>query len=207
MKVLLLGYTQSGKSWLLERFVNEEKEPNLFIATIGVDFKHIMARLTADTSPLKLQIWDTAGQERFQAITNAYYRGAQSFVVCFDPHNDAERSWDEAVRKLDAIKMFANPEVHDNVVVCATKMDLGKEGLLDLGVLGKAMAECVGRGIEFFRVSAKDGTNINAPFAHLAARFYAAHAKEQGLDVPQRLVALGHGRANANAEKKDCSIM
>ena len=33
---------------------------------------------------VKLQIWDIAGQERYQAITKAYYRGANVIVFVFD---------------------------------------------------------------------------------------------------------------------------
>lgn len=32
---------------------------------------------------VRLMLWDTAGQEEFDAITKAYYRGAQACVVAF----------------------------------------------------------------------------------------------------------------------------
>lgn len=41
-------------------------------------------------------LWDTAGQEEFDAITKAYYRGAQACVVAF---STIDRSSFEAVRK------------------------------------------------------------------------------------------------------------
>ena len=41
-------------------------------------------------------LWDTAGQEEFDAITKAYYRGAQACVVAFSTTDRA--SFDAVVR-------------------------------------------------------------------------------------------------------------
>lgn len=41
-------------------------------------------------------LWDTAGQEEFDAITKAYYRGAQACVVAF---STTDRDSFTAVRK------------------------------------------------------------------------------------------------------------
>ena len=41
-------------------------------------------------------LWDTAGQEEFDAITKAYYRGAQACVVAF---STVDRASFEAVRR------------------------------------------------------------------------------------------------------------
>ena len=40
-------------------------------------------------------LWDTAGQEEFDAITKAYYRGAQAAVLAF---STVDRSSFEAIR-------------------------------------------------------------------------------------------------------------
>ncbi len=46
-------------------------------------------------------LWDTAGQEEFDAITKAYYRGAQACVVAFSTTDraslDAARKWKKKV--------------------------------------------------------------------------------------------------------------
>ena len=41
-------------------------------------------------------LWDTAGQEEFDAITKAYYRGAQACVIVF---STTDRASFEAVKK------------------------------------------------------------------------------------------------------------
>ena len=45
---------------------------------------------------VRLMLWDTAGQEEFDAITKAYYRGAQACVVAFSTTDRA--SFDAVVR-------------------------------------------------------------------------------------------------------------
>lgn len=47
-------------------------------------------------------LWDTAGQEEFDAITKAYYRGAQACVLAFSTTDrdsfEAIHSWKIKVR-------------------------------------------------------------------------------------------------------------
>lgn len=56
-------------------------------------------------------LWDTAGQEEFDAITKAYYRGAQACVVAFSTTDrasfDAVRKWKKKVRKQHFYRVFA----------------------------------------------------------------------------------------------------
>lgn len=51
---------------------------------------------------VRLMLWDTAGQEEFDAITKAYYRGAQACVLAFSSTDrnsfDAIHSWKMKVR-------------------------------------------------------------------------------------------------------------
>lgn len=51
--------------------------------------------------PVRLMLWDTAGQEEFDAITKAYYRGAQLCVLTFSTVDRASflavRHWKKKV--------------------------------------------------------------------------------------------------------------
>nr|CAD7592040.1 unnamed protein product [Timema genevievae] len=50
-----------------------------------------------DGEEVRLMLWDTAGQEEFDAITKAYYRGAQACVLAFSTTDrdsfEAAHSW------------------------------------------------------------------------------------------------------------------
>ena len=52
--------------------------PQSYKKTIGVDFLEKQLRVHGED--VRLMLWDTAGQEEFDAITKAYYRGAQAGV-------------------------------------------------------------------------------------------------------------------------------
>ena len=54
------------------------------------------ARLRVSGEDVRLMLWDTAGQEEFDAITKAYYRGAQACVIAF---STTDRASFEAVKK------------------------------------------------------------------------------------------------------------
>lgn len=81
LRILILGYTCSGKSCILLRYTNDTFT-GANCATIGVDFKTKV--LNVDGNEVKLQIWDTAGIEKFHEITKAYYHGADCIIVTFD---------------------------------------------------------------------------------------------------------------------------
>ena len=80
-KLVLLGDSCVGKSCLLVRFADDDFIEN-YSATIGVDFR--FRSINHCGRKVKLQIWDTAGQERYRTITNAYYKGAEGIILCFD---------------------------------------------------------------------------------------------------------------------------
>ena len=57
-------------------------------------------------------LWDTAGQEEFDAITKAYYRGAQAAVLAFSTVDrssfEAIRSWKKKVTTTENSFFFLN---------------------------------------------------------------------------------------------------
>lgn len=57
-------------------------------------------------------LWDTAGQEEFDAITKAYYRGAQACVLAFSTTDrdsfEAAHSWKLKVNTFFFIHYFKN---------------------------------------------------------------------------------------------------
>lgn len=65
-----------------------------------------------DGEEVRLMLWDTAGQEEFDAITKAYYRGAQACVLAFSTTDRdsflAAQSWKMKVR-ITANQILLNP--------------------------------------------------------------------------------------------------
>lgn len=57
---------------------------------------NLLISFRIDGEDIRIMLWDTAGQEEFDAITKAYYRGAQACVLTF---STVDRSSFEAVKE------------------------------------------------------------------------------------------------------------
>lgn len=61
-------------------------------------------------------LWDTAGQEEFDAITKAYYRGAQACVLAFSTTDrmsfEAVKDWKMKVRQIIFGFIYIVPDVN-----------------------------------------------------------------------------------------------
>ena len=80
LQVLIVGNGAVGKSSMIQRYCRGTFTKS-YKKTIGVDFLEKQLRVHGED--VRLMLWDTAGQEEFDAITKAYYRGAQACVVAF----------------------------------------------------------------------------------------------------------------------------
>lgn len=66
-----------------------------------------------DGEDIRIMLWDTAGQEEFDAITKAYYRGAQACVLAFSTTDrmsfEAVKDWKMKVRNTVISLSFPQP--------------------------------------------------------------------------------------------------
>eukprot|EP00806_Schmidingerella_arcuata_P002489 Macronucleus_3249.p1 GENE.Macronucleus_3249~~Macronucleus_3249.p1 ORF type:complete len:220 (+),score=19.43 Macronucleus_3249:1-660(+) len=159
-KLVLLGDSCVGKSCLLVRFADDDFIEN-YSATIGVDFR--FRSINHCNRKVKLQIWDTAGQERYRTITNAYYKGAEGIILCFDLFK--KQSFDNLEVWLAEVEKHGKTDVQ--IVVIANKADQCEDGL-EPEVSEADIAEFTRRrGIEVYRCSAKSGQNVESTFLKL----------------------------------------
>merc|ERR1719436_1936595 len=116
--------------------------------TIGVDFleKHVTA----------------GGQEEFDAITKAYYRGAQACVVAF---STTDRASFDAVKKWK--KKVEDECGHVPMVLVQNKIDLLHEAQVDSYEVEKFARNT---GLKLFRTSVKENLNIARVFQFLSER-------------------------------------
>ena len=93
---------------------------------LGRFFKRCPYFFRASGEDVRLMLWDTAGQEEFDAITKAYYRGAQACVIAFSTTDHASF---EAVKKW---KRKVEDECgHVPMVLVQNKIDLLHESQVD----------------------------------------------------------------------------
>ena len=167
-KLLLIGNSSVGTSYLLYRFVDNSWDEN-FVPTIGVDFVRIyinniyiqkLKTLEINGKKVKLQIWDTAGQERFKNITASYYRGGHGVLVVYDI-TDRE-SFTNLNSWLIEIEKNANKNVFKLLI--GNKSDLESQRQVQFDE-GKAFAES--NGMKFIETSAKTDQKVKEAFETL----------------------------------------
>ena len=80
-KVVLVGTTHTGKTSIVQRYVNGQFMINSVSSMQAAFFqKNVMIGGKEQT----LEIWDTAGQERFQSLGPTFYRGTDCCILVYD---------------------------------------------------------------------------------------------------------------------------
>uniref|UniRef100_UPI00398F2300 ras-related protein Rab-23 n=1 Tax=Pristiophorus japonicus TaxID=55135 RepID=UPI00398F2300 len=175
IKVVVVGNGAVGKSSMIQRYCKGIFTKD-YKKTIGVDF--LERQIQVNDEDVRLMLWDTAGQEEFDAITKAYYRGAQACVLVFSTTDresfEAIPSWKE---KVEA-------EVGDiPTVLVQNKIDL-----LDETVLKNEEAEGLAKKLKlrFYRASVKEDLNVNEVFKYLADK-YLQRLKQQTTEEQEQV--------------------
>ncbi|XP_051710581.1 ras-related protein Rab-23 isoform X1 [Oryctolagus cuniculus] len=173
IKMVVVGNGAVGKSSMIQRYCKGIFTKD-YKKTIGVDF--LERQIQVNDEDVRLMLWDTAGQEEFDAITKAYYRGAQACVLVFSTTDresfEAISSWRE--------KVVA--EVGDiPTVLVQNKIDL-----LDDSCIKNEEAEALAKRLKlrFYRTSVKEDLNVNEVFKYLAEK-YLQKLKQQITEDPE----------------------
>lgn len=117
VKVVLLGDQGVGKTSLRCQFLYHYFSSS-YKATVGADFLTYKVK-THDDEFVNLQIWDTAGQERFNAVSRAFYRGADIGILVYDITNpDTFYNLDKWLENF-----VANARGRPYIVVVGNKLD------------------------------------------------------------------------------------
>ena len=154
LKLIVVGNQSTGKSCILNRFVNETFDEK-YQATIGLDFQS--KNITIHDQDVRLIIYDTAGQEKFRSLIPMYIREAQIILFIYDI-SDRE-SFDSMPRWIQEVKDVINKEVVYTLI--GNKIDLEKERKVTFDE-GKKLAEQ--NNFVFQEVSAKTGENFEKLF-------------------------------------------
>ncbi|XP_067138117.1 ras-related protein Rab-23 [Centruroides vittatus] len=182
IKVVVVGNGAVGKSSMIQRyckgiFTQEYKK------TIGVDF--LERQIEVNCEDVRLMLWDTAGQEEFDAITKAYYRGAQACVLVFSTvDRDSFKAVESWKRKVE------NECGQIIMVLVQNKIDL-----IDQAVISKEEAEELAKRlrIRFYRASVKDDLNVSEVFRYLVEEYL----KQLNEPIEEMVIKNPSGQTNA----------
>ncbi|CAG09432.1 unnamed protein product, partial [Tetraodon nigroviridis] len=160
IKVVVVGNGAVGKSSMIQRYCKGIFTKD-YKKTIGVDF--LERQIVVNDEDVRLMLWDTAGQEEFDAITKAYYRGAQACVLVF---STTDR---ESFQAIDSWREKVEAEVGDvPTVLVQNKIDL-----LEETVIKNEEAEALAKRLKlrFYRTSVKEDLNVIEVFKYLAEKY------------------------------------
>lgn len=172
VKVVLVGSYFTGKTSLINRYVDEEFTNNVKPST-QPSF-HTKA-ITVDNATINLEIWDTAGQERYHSLTSLFYQEADYGIVVFDLTNRESflkaKDWAEELRR----------EVSDDFTIslAGNKMDLKDKICVPFEEISFLAKEI---NAEPFEVSAKTGENVDLLF-NLVKKIYKTRKAKQGTQI------------------------
>ena len=154
LKLIVVGNQGTGKSSILNRFVNETFDEN-YQATIGLDFHS--KNITIHDQDVRLIIYDTAGQEKFRSLIPMYIREAQIILFIYDISD--KESFDSIPKWIQQVNDVINKEVVFALI--GNKLDLESNRKVTFEE-GKKLAEK--NNYVFQEVSAKTGDNFEKLF-------------------------------------------
>jgi len=126
LKGVLIGNAYVGKTSLVTRFVDNTFSDS-FISTIGIDFK--IRYVDINGKQMRIQLWDVAGKERFRTITTSYYRGKHIIYIVYDITE--KESFESVPLWIDQIRLYDDPNMHTQIVVIGTKLDLDYKKIIN----------------------------------------------------------------------------
>lgn len=173
IKVVVVGNGAVGKSSMIQRYCKGIFTKD-YKKTIGVDFLERLISVKGED--VRLMLWDTAGQEEFDAITKAYYRGAQACVLAF---STTDRDSFEAIPRW-------KQKVQDECGGIPMVLVQNKIDLIDQAVMNPEDAEGLAKQlrVKFYRTSVKEDLNVYDVFQYLSER-YLDSLNQQEIEEPK----------------------
>ena len=156
VKVIILGETGVGKTSIINRFINDEFNPDNDIETLGSTF--FRKSIKRQNTVYKLQIWDSIGQEKYHSITRLFIKGSNIVLLVYSI--DSRESFEELNHWLNTLKDILDKNKYILGIV-ASKSDLVNEEIVSQNE-GEEFAKKTG-GI-FRAVSSKENNKINLLF-------------------------------------------
>ena len=201
LKLIVVGNQGTGKTCILNRFVNETFDEN-YQATIGLDFQS--KNVSIHDQDVRLILYDTAGQEKFRSLIPMYTREANIIILVYDITRK-----DSFLHIPSWINELTNVKIEDIIfVLVGNKIDLNNERNVSFEE-GKKYAE--DNNFIFEEVSAKTGENFPELFYNKIFEQINIKFKPGGQQMEQEINEIGKVKLNNNNnesnnknERKNC---
>ena len=163
IKCVLLGESGTGKSSLIERFINNTFRKDTPSTLIG-SFSSKVVYYEKENIKIRYDIWDTAGQEKYRSINKIFYQDAQVTLLVYDITQK---------ETYDAIKNYWFQEVKDNAPEDVIVFIVGnKSDIYEKEAVNEEETRQYAKDINalYKLVSAENGDGINEIFKMIGER-------------------------------------
>ena len=191
VKVVLLGDAGSGKTALVNRWINASNPTNTK-PTVGACFKQQFVDI--EGNEFNVNIWDTAGSEKYGSTIPLYCRNASAGLIVFDLTN--EESFESVARWVDVLHEGAPNTPY---IICGNKCDLYQKFAVESE---KIHSFAKSRGVEYFETSALTGSSVDDAFNSLSILATNATKHNQAEEEIQQVANIEP--AQAEGPKKSC---
>ena len=182
MRIIFLGDSGTGKTSIINRFINNKFDENLS-STVGVNFS-IKELKIKDGETIALNLIDTAGQEKYKALAKSYFKNADAVIFVFSI-NDKE-SFENIKNWINLFKENHSDEVYAPLYIAGAKFDLEKKISNDM--INQFKEEY--KGFKYYETSAKKNFGIDDLFEGLAIDLYKILV-EEGRTKPKNNIKVG----------------
>ena len=161
-KIITLGNPGVGKTSIIQRFVNDEFNPDQ-LSTLGVSLTFRV--LTINKRKLKLKLIDTGGQEKYRSISMNYFKHADVALFVFDLNN--ESSFESIQYWIDLF----NENTNETKV--KSKYLIGNKNDLEQKVEQKTIDDLINKNkLLYMSTSAKTKHQIDEMFEYIGEELY-----------------------------------
>ena len=182
MRIIFLGDSGTGKTSIINRFINNKFDENLSSTPgINLSIKEIKIK---DGNTITLKLLDTCGQEKYRALAKSYFRNADAVIFVFSI-NDKE-SFENIKNWINLFKENHSDEVYAPLYIAGAKFDLEKKISNDM--INQFKEEY--KSFKYYETSAKDNNRINEIFEELAIDLYKILV-EEGRTKSKNNIKLG----------------
>lgn len=160
-KVVLIGSSHTGKTSIVNRYINNAFTYNTQTSTQAAFYQKDMTRQGFN---MILEIWDTAGQERFHALIPMFYRDAKGAFVVYDITD--QNSFDHAKQWVNELRQARGDDIV--LLLVGNKCDLQSERIVSED---EALDYAKSANLTYFETSAKSGANVDLVFQAISNKF------------------------------------
>ena len=177
LKVILLGNVSSGKTSIVERYINNTFQEKLR-ATISPNFAYKLIK--KNNTIYRVHFWDIPGQDRSPQITSVFCRDAHGFIFCCDALVKKSRE-DIITWKKSLENVLDTSDIP--LIILENKCDLlGNENDYNKNIEELKKFSEENNFLGAFRTSALNGYNINNAINFLVDEIINKVEKEEEED-------------------------